>query len=90
MSNTELGNDYVDNAVITFHTCSRCIAWMGDGHTRYLGRFGCCMPVLTDSNAKLYEEYTDKGVMKCFRCFNLGQDCCVVSKQGIPGWLGPC
>jgi hypothetical protein len=48
------------------------------------------MPVLTDSNAKLYEEYTDKGVMKCFRCFNLGQDCCVVSKRGIPGWLGPC
>jgi hypothetical protein len=85
MSNTDLGNDYVDNAIITFHTCSRCVSWMGDGHTRYLGQVGCRMPILTDNNAKLFQEYTDKGIMKCFRCFNLGQDCCVVSTAGLSG-----
>jgi hypothetical protein len=68
MSNTPLGNDYVDHAKMTFHVCARCVSWMGDGYSQYLGKHGCCMPVLTGNNADLLEEYTEEGILKCFRC----------------------
>ena len=66
MSNTNLSNDYIDYTVLTFHTYARCVSWIGDRHTRYLGRVSYYILILTNANAKLYEEYTDKGIIKCF------------------------
>jgi hypothetical protein len=89
MANTNLGNDYVDNAELTYHCCARCIAWLADGYFRYLGKVGCCMPTLSENNAKDLEEYTAKGVLKCFRCWQMGGDCCVVSDWVVLGNFGP-
>jgi hypothetical protein len=82
MSSNDLGDDYVDNAEITFHVCARCIAWLAAGNWRYLGLVGCSMPVPIDENAALLEEFMGVGILKCFRCWNKGQTCCVVSRNG--------
>jgi hypothetical protein len=79
MSNTAMGNAYHDNAKLTWHICARCLAWLGSGEHRFLGKVGCVMPDFSEAEEKEFKAFKDKGIMRCYRCFILGQDCCVVS-----------
>jgi hypothetical protein len=85
MSTAALGNDYVDNAKLTWHICARCLAWMATGEIRWLGLVGCCFPEPDGSNADLYQDFMDSGVLKCFRCWEKKDDCVVVSPC-VPIW----
>ena len=81
MSTTDVGNDYVDNAKLSWHVCGRCLAWMGKGDVRWLGMIGCCFPVPDAGNAQLFQDYMNSGVLKCFRCWEKDDACVVVSAE---------
>jgi hypothetical protein len=83
MDATAVGNDYMDNGMATYHICARCVTAFATGSIRYLGKFGCHMPVPSEDDGGPFKEWEDKGIMKCLRCWNLGQDCCVVSVRGL-------
>jgi hypothetical protein len=83
MSTCDIGNDYVDNAKLSWHVCARCLAFFGTGDVRWLGVIGCCFPDPEGPNGTLYQEYIESGVLKCFRCWEKNDDCVVVS-DGFP------
>ncbi|KAI8933507.1 hypothetical protein NX059_009244 [Plenodomus lindquistii] len=88
MNVTNVGNEFVDRGIPTYHVCTQCVAFYGRGYIEFLGRIGCLMPAVTDETKDLYKDWvvTNENedrveFERCFRCFVSNVECCAVPEE---------